>query len=715
MPRWPKVQQAPRRPNPLTNIKPIRQPPPLARQALQGATKSRRLCPNKQCTNPKIEDGVCVTCGTIIDESNIVAEVQFGENASGGAVVQGSFVSADQGAAKSLGPAFRRAGGSEDREKTLREGKRIMQGFAGEHKLSEAAVNSGMQIFKLAAMNNFIQGRRLVTVAAVCLYTACRKERPCRVMLIDFADSCQVNVFKLGHCFKALHSKLTLTSLGVQPIYPEDLIYRFAAKLEFHGETEKVAEAAIRLSKRMGKDWMIDGRRPSGICGACLILAARMHNFRRTVKEVVYIVKVTTQTLQKRLDEFKVTPSSELTVEEFLENQFLESAHDPPSFYEKTEAFQAQKKNRKRKRPRDEGAEGEKSVESQGSDVPRPDMAETSARPGPQAAPFLSMNNIEDRRDADGFAVPDLPQPSSSRELPIDPALLEDTEDIRALESLVNKHGDVTREMLTSADDSGHSEKGKKEQHVESVVDEAWEEDERILESEITEVVNDPNSIEHARAFATAEQRARVHAMLAFASHPQKDVPMTADIEEGEFADDPEVLSCILSEAEATIKEQIWVNANKDWLRDQQQKEYRKKMEKLGPKKATRKRVRKPKIGEGQTSAASSPAEAAVTALKERAWSKRINYDAIKNMFDGPGSVLGSATTSRATSRAGSTIASSVAGESAAGSVVGENEASSAAGAESDIGNLDDLGPEEDLDDSWKADFAREEEEEEGY
>jgi transcription factor IIIB subunit 2 len=29
-------------------------------------------------------------------------------------------------------------------------------------------------------------------VVAVCLYSACRKERPCKVMLIDFADKVQV-------------------------------------------------------------------------------------------------------------------------------------------------------------------------------------------------------------------------------------------------------------------------------------------------------------------------------------------------------------------------------------------------------------------------------------------------------------------------------------------------------------------------------------------
>lgn len=66
---------------------------------------------------------MCHNCGTIVDDSNIVAEVQFGENATGAAVVVGSFIGEDQGAARSMGPAFRRAGGgSEDRESTIREG-----------------------------------------------------------------------------------------------------------------------------------------------------------------------------------------------------------------------------------------------------------------------------------------------------------------------------------------------------------------------------------------------------------------------------------------------------------------------------------------------------------------------------------------------------------------------------------------------------------------
>jgi len=67
-----------------------------------------------------------------------------------------------------------------------------MTALANQLNIQEAIVNSGVQIFKLAAMANFIQGRRMDMVAACCLYSACRKEKPCRVMLIDFADKVQV-------------------------------------------------------------------------------------------------------------------------------------------------------------------------------------------------------------------------------------------------------------------------------------------------------------------------------------------------------------------------------------------------------------------------------------------------------------------------------------------------------------------------------------------
>uniref|UniRef100_A0A8C9MTM3 Transcription factor TFIIB cyclin-like domain-containing protein n=1 Tax=Serinus canaria TaxID=9135 RepID=A0A8C9MTM3_SERCA len=88
---------------------------------------------------------------------------------------------------------------------------------------------------------------------------------------------------------------------------------------------------ALRLLQRMKRDWMHTGRRPSGLCGAALLVAARMHDFRRTVKEVIRVVKVCESTLRKRLTEFQDTPTSQLTIDEFMKID-LEEECDPPSF-----------------------------------------------------------------------------------------------------------------------------------------------------------------------------------------------------------------------------------------------------------------------------------------------------------------------------------------------------------------------------------------------
>lgn len=133
MPRQPAPKPKPK-PNPLRNHRPINAPIALQRQAVTASTKTttlppKRACPNKECSAPDVQEGVCHNCGTIVDDSNIVSEVTFGESSSGAAVVQGSYVGADQSTARSLGPAFRRAGGGEDRESTVRNGKLIMYHF----------------------------------------------------------------------------------------------------------------------------------------------------------------------------------------------------------------------------------------------------------------------------------------------------------------------------------------------------------------------------------------------------------------------------------------------------------------------------------------------------------------------------------------------------------------------------------------------------------
>lgn len=131
-------------------------------------------------------------------------------------------------------------------------------------------------------------------------------------------------------------------NLRLPLVDPSHYISRFAALLEFGDETHKVATDAVRLVQRFDRDWMTRGRRPAGICGAALLLAARMNNFRRSVEEIVQVVKIADTTLKKRLDEFKNTPSGSLTLADFR-NVWLDEEMDPPAFTKGKEKEEAER------------------------------------------------------------------------------------------------------------------------------------------------------------------------------------------------------------------------------------------------------------------------------------------------------------------------------------------------------------------------------------
>lgn len=476
----------------------------------------------------------------------------------------------------------------------------------------------------------------------MCLVLFCR--------IYQSLTAYQVNVFKLGQTFKDFCKECEIS--GFEPVLPENLVYRFATKLEFGRMTEQVAQDAVRLVQRMDRDWMTTGRRPSGICGACLILAARMNNFRRTVREVVYIVKVTDITINKRLEEFKFTESSNLTVEQFRIIN-LEKSTDPPSFYEQ--------QNGKRKRKRTRQGEAESNSEENLNATPGPERdGSTAPNDGRQT------QEPEVRRDKDGFAIPDIP---------IDPALLIDSVNASSSRAMTPPPTAPTSQDTPTRGNPGRSGRARSvrpEPPPLSSEDIALE---QALETEITSFLSDPSTQEHAEAYARTLMAATA---LAAAQRGPSNVSMEEQISESEFADDPEVSSCVLSPEEQEIKERIWVHENRDYLRDQQRKMLKKQMEeKNGTKKAVRKRKRKGRIGEGgDGSVAGSPAEATVDMLRRRGFSKKINYGVIERMFDGS-----SRRASREASLAASETASDATTTAPAGGKPSPRRASAGAGA----------------------------------
>jgi len=665
------------------------------------ATAARRLqCPNKTCKNPKVRNGTCESCGAVAEDNNIVADITFGEASNGAAVVQGNYLAADQGAVRSSGGyAFRRiaGSGSEARERSLREVKVLLQQWTYQLRIPQSLVESGLRTYKVAASSNFVQGRRKINVAAISLYAVCRKEASNKVMLIDLADIVKTDVFLLGRDYKNLLSQFPDMREGTKPIILEDLIFRFASKLEFYHDTNKVAESAVRIAARMRKDNMTHGRRPAGICGAAIIMAARAHNYRRTVREVVYIAKVTMATLQERMEEFANVPSAQMTISEFHEQDFLESTFDPPFVYKQTKEWK-EKHSGSRKRK----------VQEISQDSSRADGAAADSVPAAGAlvppTPPPTQGSAPQIIDKDGFVVPPLPQRALNLATESDPTTVDRSTIATAtdevddqLEVLASEYGDSdsegsdldpnsemamaaaqgiipmphkkpARQATDSSAKGASNADGSKKKRKTMVIDEAWEMDEAHLEEEMEGHLNDSEMIgafaavvkdvEDQRAQdPTTETAGSTSAETTADGNTDTNVaPVTGTastskvsddpiVHEDEFKDDPEVMFCKLGEEEVKIKEMIWANHNKDYMRMVQQKIFESKMSENGPPKQRRNRAKKPRIGEGQASPAGSAEEAAVNMMRTRGISTKLDYSRLGQVFDmskrGPGSTYG--------------------------------------------------------------------------
>ena len=317
--------------------------------------------------DPARSDVVCMECGAVLSDVSIVSEVNFSEQPSGLSSVVGQFVSlsGSRGLSSSakrgvgVGGVSSAGYGRDSREQTLSVGRKLLQQLSDALRLRAIHVDQAYGHFKLAVQHNFIQGRRTRYVAAACMYVACRKSKTPH-LLLDLADALQVNLYMLGATLLKL---VRVLHISLPIVDPSLYIHRFAAQLQLQpnqslsaassashhkdvgrgtASTHMVAMTALRLVSRMKRDWLQVGRRPSGICGACLLIACRMHGYRRSHREILDVVRVCDATLRRRLLEFVSTPSSALTFVEFEQHNAADEGleptavkddgHNPPAF-----------------------------------------------------------------------------------------------------------------------------------------------------------------------------------------------------------------------------------------------------------------------------------------------------------------------------------------------------------------------------------------------
>ncbi|XP_043249900.1 transcription factor IIIB 90 kDa subunit isoform X2 [Colletes gigas] len=278
-------------------------------------------------TDPARGDAVCTECGFVLEDQLIVSEASFKETPSGNMMVLGQFVANDStGGATGFGAAYH-VNGKESRGITLQNARKGITHLCMQLHLNQHCIDTSMNFYKMALNRHLTRGRRQAHNHAACVYITCRTEGTAH-MLIDISDVLQICVYELGRTYLRFTQALCINIPSADPCL---YIMRFANKLEFGEKSHEVSMTAIRVVQRMKRDSIHSGRKPSGLCGAALLMAARLHEFNRSPADIIKIVKVHETTLRKRLIEFGDTPSSALTLEEFMTVD-LEEEQDPPAF-----------------------------------------------------------------------------------------------------------------------------------------------------------------------------------------------------------------------------------------------------------------------------------------------------------------------------------------------------------------------------------------------
>ena len=268
---------------------------------------------------------VCTRCGEVLEEGRVVTELSFSQTGDGRASVSGQRVagySLGGTGGDRLGAFWNSSGvaisGQAALSTTLQRGGMKVEWIGQRLGLRNHVIDEGKRMFQLAAQRNFTTGRKTSHVAAACVYIVCRRDRE-PYLLLDFADVLHTSVRELGQIYMKLVRLLNLDKvLDIPVVDPSLFMERFSQRLDLGQKgSQLVSHTAARLIQAMSRHWICTGRRPTGLCGAALLISCKYHGFERSPSLLAEIVRIGEVTIRKRLIELQQTPTAALTVDQF--------------------------------------------------------------------------------------------------------------------------------------------------------------------------------------------------------------------------------------------------------------------------------------------------------------------------------------------------------------------------------------------------------------
>lgn len=262
----------------------------------------------------------CSKCNYVFETDSFKSSLSFCNNKlMGGFAAKGVITSSMQ-----------LSGSTENKQRRIMKTERLLESVGSVLRLEVYQIEQAKGIYNDLNKRELLGRRTVRVVVGALLYIICRRDKT-QHLLIDIADVVQKSIHKLANCYIYISTSLRLK---ISHIDPSLFIPRFCSKLDLCGKSAEIKNTALRLIQCMNRDWMSYGRRPTGLCGAAILISSKMYNLDISIDMVANTVHVCEETIRKRLEEFKSTAAAKLTNEEFgkVDISTLPTKEFPPCF-----------------------------------------------------------------------------------------------------------------------------------------------------------------------------------------------------------------------------------------------------------------------------------------------------------------------------------------------------------------------------------------------
>ncbi|UJR33930.1 hypothetical protein I4U23_021349 [Adineta vaga] len=532
---------------------------------------------------------VCKKCAEVIEDTCIVNEAELTETSGGGIQVVGQWVSNDELRGSGGGGGMMGFNGRESRQITLQKARRGIMDIASNMRMNHHCIDAAFKIYKMALDRGLSRGNKASHLLSACLYIICRTEGTQHILL-DFCDHVDADISVLARIYLRLARELCI---NVPHTDPSLLIPRYAAKLDFGDRTNAVSNTALRIVQRMKRDWLNIGRRSSGLCGSALLFAARMHNFNRTIQQIVDVVKISKATIIRRLQEFEVTPTAQLNMKEF-DTIELEEEQDPPAF---------SKAKRMTKLAQQEETFNIDQIERDIIDTQKQidEQLEKLHKPRGQLAKYAKYVDLEKdilNTEEDKFIQKVLTTKSDKRKKSLDDDDDDDDESVSGdlltteTEKLPIDENDLkwaanyieeqqTQLILSLLDDNGNKATDNNDDSPDLQDEQNKEDDFKFLRPSletmgivpVTSSLNYSADNQHATTSSSSTRHHHHHHVVLDFPEWHPSIDLTNEELDLTGIDDNEIEEMILTRDETKLKLKSWLRENKDWFLEEKRRQ----------------------------------------------------------------------------------------------------------------------------------------------